>query len=89
MNGRATATVALLGLAAALAGGVETASADGPTITPTVTSGTAGNNGWYVSDVTVQIQVSGATDTNCPAVKTFRASSDALDCSATNGPHYR
>jgi hypothetical protein len=86
VNGRATATVALLGLAAALAGGVETASADGPAITPTVTSGTAGNNGWYVSDVTVQIQVSGATDTNCPAVKTFRASSDALDCSATNGP---
>ena len=75
----------LLGVAAALAGTVEKASAAGPTITYTVTSGNAGNNGWYVSDVTAQVQVSGATDTNCPVVKTFRASSDALDCTATDG----
>src|SRR5581483_1694610 len=56
-----------------------------PTITPTVTSGTTGDNGWYVSDVTVQIGVAGATDTSCPAVKTFHASSDTLDCTATDG----
>src|SRR5581483_10807686 len=29
--------------------------------------------------------ISGATDTTCPAVKTFRASTDALDCTATDG----
>jgi hypothetical protein len=59
-------------------------AAAAPAITPVV-SGTAGDNGWYVSDVTVQIQVTGATDTTCPAVKTFHASSDVLDCTATDG----
>jgi hypothetical protein len=56
-----------------------------PTITTAITAGTPGDNGWYLSDVTVQIQVGGATDTSCPAVKTFHASSDTLDCSATDG----
>jgi hypothetical protein len=50
-----------------------------------VTSGTPGDNGWYVTDVSVAIQTPGATDTSCPTVKTFRASTDTLDCSATDG----
>ncbi len=66
--------------------GVQPASA-ALVITPTVTSGAQGSNGWYVSDVTVSIQVSNdpGTDSNCPAVKTFRSSSDSLDCTATLG----
>lgn len=72
-------------LAAAIAALVTAGqAAAAPTITPVI-SGTAGDNGWYVSDVTVQIQVSGATDTTCPAVKTFHASADTLDCTATDG----
>jgi hypothetical protein len=50
-----------------------------------VTAGTAGDSGWYRSDVTVQILVQGATDSTCPQVKTFRSSSDVLDCTATDG----
>ena len=58
------------------------AAAAGPSITYSITSGTAGDNGWYRSDVTAQITVTGATDTTCPAVKTFRSNSDVFDCTA-------
>src|SRR4051794_10959503 len=54
-------------------------------ITYSMTSGTAGDNGWYLTDVGVAIQTPGASDTSCPTVKTFRASSDTLDCTATDG----
>ena len=50
-----------------------------------ITAGTPGNSGWYLSPVTVSISVTGATDSNCPAVKTFNSSSDVLNCSATDG----
>jgi hypothetical protein len=76
--------VVLAGAVAMLAFAPE-APAAGPTITYTVASGTAGDNGWYVSDVTANITPSGATDTSCPAVKTFRSSTDSLDCTATDG----
>ena len=75
---------ASIGLALALLF-VPAAFAAGPTISYTVTSGTAGDNGWYRSQVTAQIAVAGANDTSCPAVKTFRTSSDSLSCSATDG----
>jgi hypothetical protein len=74
-------TVVVLGALALVRG----AAAAGPSVTYTVTAGTAGDNGWYLSDVTTQIQVAGATDTTCPVVKTFHASADTLDCSATDG----
>jgi hypothetical protein len=61
------------------------ASAAGPTITYDVTAGTAGLGGWYLTDVTAAIHVGGASDTTCPGVKTFRSSSEALDCTATDG----
>ena len=64
---------------------VPAALAAGPTISYTVSSGTVGDNGWYRSQVTAQIDVAGANDTTCPAVKTFRTSSDALSCTATDG----
>jgi len=54
-------------------------------VTYSLSSGTAGDNGWYLSDVTTAIQTPGATDTTCPTVKTFHASSDSLDCTATDG----
>lgn len=54
-------------------------------VTYTISSGTAGDNGWYLSDVTAAIQTPGAIDTTCPTVKTFHASSDTLDCTATDG----
>src|SRR5205085_1731038 len=54
-------------------------------VTYTVTSGSPGDGGWYVSDVAVAVQTPGATDTTCPTVKTFRASTDTLDCTATDG----
>ena len=54
-------------------------------VTYTVTSGTAGDPGWYLSDVVAAIQTPGASDTTCPTVKTFRASTDTLDCTATDG----
>src|SRR5262249_14302569 len=50
-----------------------------------ITAGTSGDNGWYRSAVTVTISVQGATDSNCPATKTFRSSSDVLNCTATDG----
>jgi hypothetical protein len=64
---------------------VPAAGAVGLSIGYTVTSGTAGDNGWYRSAVTVQITVQGATNTTCVAVRTFSSSSDVLDCSATDG----
>jgi len=51
----------------------------------TITSGTPGDAGWYLSDVSVGIQTPGAIDTTCPVVKTFRSSADTLDCTATDG----
>ena len=51
----------------------------------TVTAGTPGTNGWYVSDVTASLSIQGATDTTCPIVKTFRSNADVLDCTATDG----
>ena len=41
-------------------------------------------SGWYRSDVPHR-SVQGATDSTCTPVKTFRSSSDSLDCSATDG----
>lgn len=64
---------------------VPAADATGLSVGYSVTSGTTGDNGWYRSAVTVQISVQGATDTTCPAAKTFRAVSDVLDCTATDG----
>jgi hypothetical protein len=79
---RAALVVAAAGIALVLVPG---ASAAGPSITYSVTSGTPGDGGWYRSDVTAQITVQGATDSSCTPVKTFRSSSDLLDCSATDG----
>jgi hypothetical protein len=64
---------------------VPSAGAAGPVITYSVRSGTAGDSGWYRSDVTADLQIQNATDTSCPSVKTFRTSSEALDCTATDG----
>ena len=76
---------ALLALALALLV-VPSAGAVGLQIGYTVTAGTAGDNGWYRSAVTVQITVQGATDTTCPSVKTFRTNSDSpSQCTATDG----
>jgi len=75
----------LLAVAALVAAAVPAARAAGPVISYTVTAGTAGDNGWYLTNVTASISVGGATDTTCPAVRTFTQSSDALDCTATDG----
>ena len=64
---------------------VPAAHAAGPAISYTVTAGNGGDNGWYLSNVTTSISVTGATDTSCPAVKTFTQNGDALDCTATDG----
>ena len=81
---RATlAAVVLVGIAA-VAVIVQPANA-AVSITYSVTSGTAGNNGWYVSDVTVSIQTPGATSSTCLSVVTFHSSSDTYQCSATDG----
>ncbi len=64
---------------------ISAASASGLGISYSVTSGTGGDNGWYRSDVTISVAVVGATDTDCPVVKTFHASSDRLDCTVTDG----
>ena len=77
--------VALVSLAALLCVLVPAAHAAGPSIGYSVTAGNGGDNGWYLSNVTASISVSGATDTSCPAVKTFTQNSDALDCTATDG----
>src|SRR5581483_7125868 len=78
--------LAALALAVALATVLAPAAgAAGPSVTYTVTAGTAGDNGWYRSDVTASVSVSGANDSTCVSVKTFRSSSDTLDCTATDG----
>ncbi len=79
---RVAAALLALGLALAVA---RAAGAAGPVVSYTVTAGTAGDNGWYRSAVTAQLSVQGANDSNCPLVKTFRTSSDAVDCTATDG----
>ncbi len=76
--------VALLTLALALVA-ASAAGAAGPVVSYTLTAGTPGDNGWYRSAVTAQLSVQGATDSTCPLVKTFRTSSDAVDCTATDG----
>jgi len=77
--------MALVTLAALVAVLAPAARAAGPVVTYSVTAGSSGDNGWYLSNVTTSISVSGATDTTCPAVKTFTQNSDALDCTATDG----
>jgi hypothetical protein len=54
-------------------------------ITYSITAGTAGSNGWYVSDVTVSIQTPGATQSTCLSVVTFHSSADSYQCSASDG----
>jgi hypothetical protein len=62
------------------------AVADGPVVTYTITAGTAGDNGWYKSAVTVKLDVTGnVTGSTCPLVYTFKSSSDNLNCTATDG----
>ena len=62
------------------------AGAAGPVITYTITSGTAGDNGWYTSAVTVKLDVTGnVTGSTCPLVYTFKSSGDSLSCTATDG----
>lgn len=61
------------------------AGAAGPTIGYTVTSGTPGDNGWYVSSVTISFQVTGASYTTCPAVTTFKQGDPAFSCNASTG----
>ena len=79
---RSAAALLALGLALVVA---RAAGAAGPVVSYTVTAGTPGDNGWYRSAVTAQLAVQGATDSTCPLVKTFRTSSDAVDCTATDG----
>lgn len=70
-------------LALALAG---SAGASGPVVTYTISAGTAGDNGWYRSAVTVRLGFSAdVISTTCPGVYTFRSSSDTLSCTATDG----
>jgi hypothetical protein len=54
-------------------------------ITYSITSGTPGNNGWYLSDVTVSIQTPGATSSSCETVVTFHSSADTYQCQASDG----
>ncbi len=80
---------ALLFVSGALYSWRNSGEADGPVITPTITAGTTKSTttAEYRSAVTVQIAVTGATDTTCPAVKTFAATtSPAWTCTATAGP---
>jgi hypothetical protein len=79
---RSAAALLAIGLALIVARG---GGAAGPVVSYTVTAGSLGDNGWYRSAVTAQLSVQGATDSNCPLVKTFRTSSDAVDCTATDG----
>jgi hypothetical protein len=73
----------VVALACALAG---SAGAAGPVVTYTISAGTPGDHGWYVSAVTVRLGFSAeVVQTTCPGVYTFRTSSDALSCTATDG----
>jgi hypothetical protein len=47
-------------------------------------SGTLGNNGWYLTDVTLSIQTPGATSSTCQTAVTFHSSSDSYQCTATD-----
>ena len=81
---RGAALTAFTGLVAAFAVAAQPALA-AVSITYSVTSGTPGNNGWYLSDVTVSIQTPGATQSTCQTVVTFHSSSDTYQCSASDG----
>ena len=76
---------ALAALLVALTALVPAAHAAGPTITYTVTAGTAGDNGWWLTDVTIQLHISGATNSTCPSFHTFTANGQSLGCTATDG----
>jgi hypothetical protein len=80
MRASAVAVAVLLALAVTRAAG-----ASGPVVSYTITAGTQGDNGWYRSAVTAQLSVQGATDSDCPLVKTFKTSADAVSCTATDG----
>jgi hypothetical protein len=78
--------VGLLAVAAFAALALSGQASAAPSLSYTVTSGTSGDNGWYLSDVTVSIQFGPTTtDTTCPGVKTFHSSADTLDCTASDG----
>jgi len=77
--------VGLLVVAGAALIAAGSAGASGPVVSYTITSGTQGDNGWYRSFVTVTFSVQGATDSDCPVAHTFKSSSDAVDCTATDG----
>jgi hypothetical protein len=76
-----------LGLVLALAVvAAPSAGAADPTITGTIAPGAvAGDNGWYVTPVTLQITEEGATGTTCLGTVTLTASSNSYSCSATDG----
>ena len=65
---------------------VPAAAADGLSVSYTVIAGTAGDNGWYRSPVTVRVTVINGTST-CPTSDpvVFQTSNDKLDCTATDG----
>src|SRR5918911_3215437 len=77
-------TAVALACAAAVAL-VPAATAAGPSISYTIVSGTAGQNGWYVSDVAVTLQAQNVTNSTCPVARTFTSSGDTLECTATDG----
>jgi hypothetical protein len=79
---RTLAALVAIGAALLAAG---SAGASGPIVSYSITGGTLGDNGWYRSAVTVNFSVQGATDSDCPLAKTFKTSSDAVDCTATDG----
>jgi hypothetical protein len=65
---------------------VPAAAASGPSVSYTIVSGTPGNNNWYRSPVSAQINVQGAIDSTCPAIYRAQTNADAaLDCTATDG----
>src|SRR5262245_1863133 len=74
-------------LVAAFVALVPAAHSAGPQVSYTIRAGAvAGTNGWYRSNVIVDLQFSPeVTSTTCPAIKTFATSSDAIDCTATDG----
>ena len=76
--------------AAAFAGVVpaDSVADSAPIITPTVTIGTAGDNGWYVTNITVRFDITGTvmSSTGCDIVTlTTEGISNSLKCEAT-GP---
>src|SRR5919201_6380334 len=77
--------VALVACIAAVVAVVPAATAAGPSITYTITSGTAGDNGWYVTNVSVSLQAQNVTSSTCPLAHTFTSSADVIDCTATDG----